>query len=101
MFLKTKYEVDTIESKKNTNIDEFQNYFEMKSVNMNRVSGSESIEKKIRWWPQNIFTKPIYSNSYLDTPGVKKIVPYNHNKNGRIAVSIDGMKVFILIECWG
>jgi hypothetical protein len=101
MFLKTEYEVDTIELKKNTNLDEFRYYFEMKSVNINRISGYEAIEKKIRWWPQNIFTNPIYSNSFLDTPGVKKIVPYNHSKNGRIAMAIDGMKVFILIECWG
>ena len=101
MLLKTKYEVDTIELKKNTNFDEFRYYFELKSVNINRVSGLEFIENKIKWWPQNVFTKPIYSSSYLDTPGVKKIVPYNQSKNGRIAMSIDGMKVFILIECWG
>jgi hypothetical protein len=42
-----------------------------------------------------------YSNSYLDTPGVKKIVQFNQSKNGRIVMSIIGMKVFILIECWG
>lgn len=101
MLLKTKYEVDTIELKKNTNFDEFRFYFEMKSININRVSGLEFIEKKIKWWPQDIFAKTIYSNSYFDSLDVKKVVAYYQRKNGRIAVLIEGQKVFILIECWG
>lgn len=101
LHLRTKYDIDTINLKKNTNIDEFQNYFEMRSINLDRVPSLKTIEEKIKWWPKQNFTEPIYSTSYFDYQRLKKVVPHNQRKNGRIAVSFDKTKAYILLECWG
>lgn len=93
-------EADSIMIKSLTNIDEYQLYFKMTSINKNRSSSFEEIEKKISWWPQ-AFYGPTYAGSYLDSGDKRMPVSVRQKRNGRIVATTSGTTIYFLLECWG
>lgn len=91
---------DTASMKIRMNIDEYQLYFKMSSINKSRNSSLQEDEEDIGWWPRS-FEGPVYAGSYLDIGNERRPVLLNQKRNGRIAASIKGSTIYFLIECWG
>jgi hypothetical protein len=82
-------------------LDEYDLFFKMSSINKRRNSFIKNAEDGMSWWPFNgINFSTVYASAYKDTAGVRKVVSFNENFNGRLALVSYKSDVYILIECW-
>lgn len=81
--------------------DEYDLFFTMSSINNSRSSLGKETEDEMSWWSfKEISSGTVYASAYKDSIGVKKVVPFNENFNGRLALTSYKSDIYILIECW-
>ncbi|OJW31014.1 MAG: hypothetical protein BGO54_07580 [Sphingobacteriales bacterium 46-32] len=94
---------DSAAMKRYLPLDEYESFFTMNSINMERISSFRSADGSVSWWPFDI--KPIlflqvYSTAYKDSDGHKRVAQYKESHNGRLALARHKSYIYILIDCW-
>jgi len=92
---------DIVELRRNTWKEEYDIFFSMQSLNSRRNTSLLSKEREISWWRPTIQSKIVNAYFFFDDLKSSKPVGFDKRHNGRIVISRNDGRLYILIESWG